>query len=1797
MRATPHNEVYKILGLGYSEPNLKKMKIALPLFCFFFLSAVLFGQMFSRGRIEPDEDSRVNRALALREERNRDVATDFSRTENDDFPTAKRGTFIGISEDRPPAIARPVDSKQIFAFQEQAESTATFAIDIAEIITYLRDHNLLDNRDNYNESINNFFDQKFKTLEVLDEDQKADLKREQAGIMADDLARKGESVFSSNSLVRRNTLTISLMKRSWDNTATRIKSRSEALLGALQAVAHSELLNVRRTPTATAQGDGFSISRMKAVRENEHASTEESILSQTIITAAKSGLEKNRLAFEQLASNGSFQEEARDWHEVMRKRDAEFLLEESISNQAAEAKAKENKEFLHQKIKELEEIQEGGRSEFLEDDSIMERLNEMIEVLQKRSDAYQQLEEIYKGMSSEERISLLQLLKPEQASSSISDQRIILGTHGRVRIEEAPANLEDVDNQDARTGIMLASLEILERFGPYALHRFNNFFHTEMVDHAPLAVEKLKEFVTIEEGKERERTAGFKSLFLSKDSQGIKVLNKIYQESQSLGYKGSEQEKTDQDALICLDGSQVNFNPFAARFSKKYLVEEAKMPHGAVLAIEEALRNGEIEFAKSMTALKRHDVANYFFTHFNDAKKRLTVSELVSFFKLESEKQERWPDRLYYGCFSKLYDKLPEQYQINRQGWSIFQAIVSAVKGQPVVTQLGKEVGLPLWNTDISTAISVVMTWGTTWLGDETRPSRKPPVINEENIEEGSSRRNYDLREAADEFSDNMVLMELHHLMNRGDVKPAFEKRKKFVTDWLARRPDIGELNISAEEKEIDAAFPKLGEDIEDSITAAHQKIESQGKEISHSHYFSQEEATALQASFKEREAEFLSLEARLPQGLQGMEEIWHSLKTSSDFFSEQAAEIKAKAEGGEKAQKNEVDLQDLTQRLTQIQDAYEQLADAYLLKYKLQKREQDKLENQKQQIVIQRPPFFKEMDELLQADPSNTVDPNSPVNVSIRHATTAEAQEKTLALIQVFIENGYGLDAVRRFNESFPLRAAERFIKVQELRDFIAQEKESLQQKGINTRSIYLPSHYSETDLYHAPDTENDKVIRSSGRQSFYNSFLSKELPEDYLIDERSTAEEGVKHALELLVRMDFFKKVNPVNQQEILWSYEKQFQSKAKKPLTVAAFKNFIEKEKNKSQQWSSRLYYAVRNPSVIRVLCSTVMSALSGYRYQPGFEALQWEDKFEVTYATDIGYERYGNYREQESYEKHIVEMIKQMTAAREESLPTDDAYFQLQQIESDLKNASGKNYIAWRAAVDEYAEKADKIRQLKEAINSSSVEKAFDQLEQAQQSITQLSDDFKESPIFSKKDLARIQKSVANFKEKFLLQQARSAYDEGEVEMTQFMAANNARLFQQQAPEIEVKIAAATGEIGLLEKKSDAILLAAGLRQLHEGYGQLANAYASVLLPDPFKKKEKGAEDLAQQSFHLNPNEREFLNEGKDDDVISSTRDAKIMLKDKPEGVLSEKEKQAYRRGINLVELSLQHCYDDEVIRQFQKRFQIKRMQGNPLQLGELRKFLESLEKQGIKKFFYLAPAHSLEQLLNTSYKNVGGVIKARRLNSVDPIDEIQGGRTKTLSELEKINWYQGLTGLEKNRVLETFKERYIKPQVVLIPWKKWIGLRDPEHLEPLTVDAFRTFVDEQKQISANWSIYYKILDTPAAAVAIWNVVTGGLVLARINNDIVRCHSTIPLTTHFFGITLPQHALYVPCLALLPTPFHLLPSFFIAYASNYGGEQFNKERQLPLTGVSQQANLYRLKQAQLRERYESVSLNIK
>lgn len=1797
---------------------------------FFFLSTLSFAQMVLKGnRKEVDSQEKINQKTFYQEMRDRN-----GRGENiGDFSAAEqRGTDISFSESIPVFVTDSVNSENVIPLvvpserivQAEPVSVEFLVEKITDIIRYLKEKNCIDPPGALTRGISDYLEQDLKGFLQVDEEQKAILKSQEAERMASALEQakdqfiveKIESIDSgspvlrarrnSNSHQRITRQALDVAEKTVNKASNKIKSAKDKqehlvadIIEAFQEIANSK-------PKNSIEALAPFVTENKLSELLVSAST--SLSNAQKITAAKSNLENNRIALEALSrSHASYQQHVDELLQIIQKKHAEFLLEEATSDKAAQAKAKENKEFFNQKIQELEEIKNSGISEVEKNHPIMEFLDRVMNILQVRRETYEQLEETYCKIPHEERVSLLQLLESEQGQAA---HKIVLGSNGRIRSEQKPSNLEEIDKEEVSNGIKLASLEILQRFGPHALHRFNNFFHTEIIDQAPLTTEKIKKVVESEEAKEQQRSPGLRSLFLSKDAQGIEILNKIYQKSLDPSYKASEQEGRDKAALICLDGAQVVFNPFAGtKFSKKYLVEEKKMPHGAVLVINEAIRNGEIEFAKKMTALKRHDVASDFLKQFNDTKNPLTDSALASFFKEQSEKQECWRDWLYYSSFSKLYDKLPAQYQINRQKWSIFQAFTSALKGQPLMTRVGDEFGFPKWNTTISTVISVGVTWVTTWLGDETRNSRKPPEVNKENLEEGSSRKNYDLREAANEFYDSTADMQrLNYLSNATDLASALEKRRNFVDDWLKRRsdisPDIKQLDELADDKVVDSMLQTLGKDIEASMKDAHQKLDLQGEGIKQSHYFSVEEAEILRENFKERQAALFSLEAKLPQSLQAMEHIWHDLKTSSEFFSEQAAEIKAKVEGAKERGVDLAGLDELYKHITNIQDAYNQLADAYLLKYKFEKRKQDQFKKEKKEIVIERPAFFQQIEELLKADSSSAVD--TPVNLFIEDKTIIAPQEKTLALIQVFIENAYGLDAVRQFNENFSLRTAKQFITVGELRNFITNQKKILTDQGIISRSIYLPSDYSASDLYYAPDSENDKIIRSNGRNLFYNPFLSKELPKDYVIDELNTAEEGVKHALVLLVTMDFFKKVNSVNQQEILWSYERQFQGKEKQPLTVGAFKKFVEEETNKSQEWNARLYYSVRNPAVIRSIWSTAMSFLSGYRFQPDFEALQWEAKFGVTYVTDVAYESYGNYREEKTYKEHIEKIIKQMTSARAEELPIEDAYFKLQQIETDLQKAKDENnYITWRAAVDRYAEKTEEIKKLKEIIHGSFGENAFNDLEESQRSITDLSHGLKESPIFTKKELSEIQQRVAFFKEKFLLQQARSAYDDEELEMTQFMAANNALFFQKEAKKIQSKLAAARQEIQLLEKENDKTLssscevldqLASSLQKMHRSYDQLANAYASNLLPHRLESGGEDGHQLVPASFHLSSKERSLLHEGQDDDVISFQWNAELIPIAKGEALLSKQDKQSYQRTIQLVELSLSHLYSDEVVQQFQKKFQIKRMQGNPLYRNELRKFVESLEKKGVKESFYLASGHSIEQLLNPHYKNAEGIIKSRRVGSDESIDEIQEGRIKALSELEKTNWYQGLTELQQERVKEAFKEKYITSHVVIIPWKKWIGWRDPEQLEPLTANAIRTFVDEQKKINENWSFYYGVLNRPLAAVLTWNLITGTTVLARINNDVVRCHPDVALTTHFLGMTFPQYVLHVPLMAVFPTYLHLVPSLAIAFCSNYIGEQFNKQRQFSLTGVEQQTSLYRAKQLQLRERYESNTLNV-
>jgi len=140
------------------------------------------------------------------------------------------------------------------------------------------------------------------------------------------------------------------------------------------------------------------------------------------------------------------------------------------------------------------------------------------------------------------------------------------------------------------------------------------------------------------------------------------------------------------------------------------------------------------------------------------------------------------------------------------------------------------------------------------------------------------------------------------------------------------------------------------------------------------------------------------------------------------------------------------------------------------------------------------------------------------------------------------------------------------------------------------NSFEVYLSPGHSLESLLHASPSE--QRLLSHGAEFRYNPFGERN--SHFITGDKETAEEGVKVALEDLKKMEFYKKLTRLNQQFVEAHFKDRFQSPEKTwiryfksffygetkadPLTVKAFQEFVEREKNESEAWS--YYYQFRN-----------------------------------------------------------------------------------------------------------------------------------------------------------------------------------------------------------------------------------------------------------------------------------------------------------------------------------------------------------------------------------------------------------------------------------------------------------------------------------------------------------------------------------------------------------------------------------------------------------------------------------------
>ena len=1275
-------------------------------------------------------------ASAWREERNRDATADSSTTETDDCGPVQRGPFVGISEDQPLAIARPVDSKQIFAFEEQAESklqdqkTAAVAINLAELIRYLRENGLLDHPEKYDESINSFFNQKVETLELLDADHKADIKTQQAAIMANDLESKGEDVLFPSSLVRLNTL--SLIERSLDNTATRIKSHSEnhaALLKALQEVARSASSSLRRAPTATAQEDKFS---MEAVRENKHASTEESIVSQPSITNAeithaKIVLEQNRLDLEQLASNGSFQEEARDLQEIMKKRHDDFLFQEAFSNQHAQLQAEDNAAFCSAKLEDIQrsiqtdheawlskEDQETGNQVKL----FRESLGKVASLLENIREAYGKLSSAYADKVSngadgtEERNILSQF---DSSDIAIDDERVIVGQYGVVTLLDTvkEQNLLGIRPQIYKDGMNLVRIAVMKNFGISAVKRFDETFHVSSSYLVPLTAGEVKIFIVAEHKLAATTNhSPPKSYFFS----SIDSLSKL-----------ERLAETEKGKLIRSNGHQLHFNPFSGEEpSLQHVTDDEETAWEGALAVRESLK--EEDFFKRARALQQRDILNRYDKKFlGDQKDPLTIQACNAFVRAEREKSQEWKNQLYYRCFSN-------SHEINQALWSWFSAIVSGERAQQPFTDVSHPIR--------SLTIAVVSAYSINALNDVTRPYRKP--AKDDGVQSARA------KEAVLTPNRAVAALESRNKIeakSQDDINKIAKSRKEVVVERLQKYTDPlvdakiresaqkiivdinsitdGDISSNEAQQKIDRAFQflvdyssQLVAKEREHLESIHQKLDLLSQQdFSQNKLCSSAEVETMQRLFEETKASFLLQQARFHENIPDLDQLQQIAAKNAALFSDKAKAFERKVGGGRRTvlkvgdKAEAATIQSQLDPLAQLhvvaqeaREAYDQLSKIYSLRIArpFEPREGEMapsnltdqlLELEKlgaegyRKIVVSRNGKLELIDPQLVDDFSETA-------LKQDDFSDTALKQDGISLVKLALFDAFGKEGVTKFNNSFQFKTSgKKSLALQDLKKLLASKFEN------RSLSYFLSLGHSVEDLLRTAESENKKVIRSNGRTFVYNPFSPKDASQEYLLSNEATAQEGVASICASLAELDFFKKATKLNQYDILKRFCQQFQGKMAKSLTVEAFKAFVQEEKSNSQTWSHYLYYKAYDPWTLSQEWAGIMSFVTGARFQHPFTDWNVPEKFALTWVIDILGEYTGQYREYRDggiYHKLVEAALNDIhgSSARSAIIPNFEERLKeaLKKKEAQQSNANVYQYVV---ASQEYDQSVQKI----------------------------------------------------------------------------------------------------------------------------------------------------------------------------------------------------------------------------------------------------------------------------------------------------------------------------------------------------------------------------------------------------------------------------------------------------------------------------------------------------------------------
>ncbi|MBM3857375.1 MAG: hypothetical protein FJ390_05350, partial [Verrucomicrobia bacterium] len=687
--------------------------------------------------------------------------------------------------------------------------------------------------------------------------------------------------------------------------------------------------------------------------------------------------------------------------------------------------------------------------------------------------------------------------------------------------------------------------------------------------------------------------------------------------------------------------------------------------------------------------------------------------------------------------------------------------------------------------------------------------------------------------------------------------------------------------------------------DERERLELIHQKLATLAQaDLSQNRLCSASDVKAMQELFEETKETFLLQKARFHESVNDIDQLRQAALKNAELFSEKEKSFQRKRDGGERTAAKmdkaatrsgkgiRTDLAPLLELQTMAEEtrrAYEQLASIYTLRIELPSGEENNPEDHSSLIdQLNRLQLKDDEQHKIIVSRNGTFilkDPNE-----VKGPSHTALKQNGIALLLLAVRDAWGQEGVQDFKNKIQFkRAAKDGLTLGELRQILASKfPES------RPPSYFLAPGHHVSELLKTADSENQRLIRSNGRVFSYNPFSTRESSQKDFLKGEKTIEEGVEQAFLSIAQLEFVKNASLLNQHEILKRFSDRFRRENAEPLTLGAFKDFIEQENWAKRNWNdyrylkNAFYYQFWDPWTLSQEWAGFMGFVTGIRFQPVFSSMTLAHKFTITWGIDVLGEYFGQYREYRdggTYQKLIDAALDGKDISPSRSVEIPDFVKMLGEIQKEKETKHGEYNVAVQKVLeaqkkyvtellenriatlleedpkkallstaleelresdaDHFSEKITKGMKLLAEDTKASIDQAVGTLDGLQQAVASLANgDLDQNVLFSSKDLEVLQQTLTEQLAELRLEQVRAQQDPERLLELHALVVKNANLLLEKAHELEAQLDGAYAEIQDQEQTQKIIMtqlsiinkLRKEFNKAAQAYEQLADAYA-------------------------------------------------------------------------------------------------------------------------------------------------------------------------------------------------------------------------------------------------------------------------------------------------------------------------------------------------------------------------------